>query len=166
MILDRLIHQHQNRGERLLDREIEVEFANNFILDSKVQGFIKKSKGHRRRGYLNTVLPHCLLFKNECLMEFENVVKDSDEVYEKLRKKTSSNFCYVLSCNSLIDGLKLPLKSALEKVVGKFNGGTVLIIDPNRLAYFEGEEIGDRFILCSEKETPLNREKGIDLTQK
>ncbi len=58
---------------------------------------------------------------------------------EKLREKGAPLTCYVLSKNSKIDGLRLPLCEALIETVG-YGFGTFLSCIPGRLAYYEGQE--------------------------
>jgi len=53
--------------------------------------------------------------------------------------------CYVLSSNSAFDGREMQLGDALEAIVGQGSGSFVCCV-PGRLAYFEGESPGERYI--------------------
>lgn len=53
--------------------------------------------------------------------------------------------CYVLSSNSSLDGCEMEVGDALEAIVGRGNGSFVCCI-PGRLAYFEGESQGERYL--------------------
>lgn len=55
--------------------------------------------------------------------------------------------CIAISADRELDGREPSLADALPEVVGS-NGGTVLSCLPGVLAYYEGEEPGDRRILC------------------
>jgi hypothetical protein len=63
-----------------------------------------------------------------------------------LTAKGAPGTCYVLSESAALDGRELPLPQALEQVIGR-GIGTLLSCVPGRLAYFEGEDPGRRFIL-------------------
>jgi hypothetical protein len=68
------------------------------------------------------------------------------EIASLLRSHGAPPTCYVLSEESGIDGRELPLEEALDRVVG-LGMGTFLSCVPGRLAYFEGEEARERYIL-------------------
>jgi hypothetical protein len=63
-----------------------------------------------------------------------------------LRAKGAPASCYCLSESAELDGQELSLAVALEQVVGQ-GIGTLLSCIPGRLAYYEGEDRGRRFIL-------------------
>ena len=60
--------------------------------------------------------------------------------------------CYVLSEDADLDGREMPLAEGLAAVVGR-GMGTFLSCVPGRLAYFEGEDAGERFVL--ERRAPV-----------
>lgn len=62
-----------------------------------------------------------------------------------LRERGAPAVCHVISEGDL-DGQDLALSDALDRVVGA-GTGTLLICVPGELAYYEGEEQGDRYIL-------------------
>jgi hypothetical protein len=72
-----------------------------------------------------------------------------DDVYMYLKEKGAPDICYILSENIQIDKLELPLKKALEETIG-MGMGTFLSCIPGKLAYYEGEEPGERYI-CERK---------------
>ncbi len=67
-------------------------------------------------------------------------------IAEMLRAKGAAQSCYSLSESSQLDNRELPIADALEAIVGR-GMGTFLSCIPGRLAYFEGEERGERYIL-------------------
>ena len=69
-----------------------------------------------------------------------------DQIAEILSQKGAPRSCWITSENSALDGREMPLLEALKEVVGR-QMGTFLTCIPGRLAYFEGEEMGDRWIL-------------------
>jgi hypothetical protein len=54
--------------------------------------------------------------------------------------------CFIVSESTDLDGRDLPLKEALEAVIGR-GMGSLLSCVPGRLGYYEGEEAGNRCIL-------------------
>jgi hypothetical protein len=69
-----------------------------------------------------------------------------DEIEKVLKAKGAGDNCYAFSENSRIDGKELKLRDALQETIG-YGMGTFLSIIPGRLAYFEGEDTGERYIL-------------------
>ncbi len=67
-----------------------------------------------------------------------------------LRKLGAPGSCYAISEWSEIDQSEMQLGDALRKIVG-YQMGTILSCVPGRLAYYEGEGKGNRFILHREK---------------
>jgi len=67
-------------------------------------------------------------------------------VQSELMERGAPDFCWVISENLSIDGRKMGLLEALAAVIGQ-GAGTLLACVPGRLAYYEGEEPGERYIL-------------------
>lgn len=67
-------------------------------------------------------------------------------IAQLLAGKGAPAVCYVLSEDADLDGREMPLADALAAVVGR-GMGTFLSCVPGWLAYFEGEEPGERFVL-------------------
>ena len=73
--------------------------------------------------------------------------QQSAEGIEKLLKANgASPTCYLFSEDSNLDQREMQLTEALREVVGRGMGTFVSCI-PGRLAYFESEDIGERYIL-------------------
>lgn len=62
-----------------------------------------------------------------------------------LRRLGAPDSCYVLSSNEEIDGHELKLEDALGRVMGR-GCGTFICCVSGRLAYFEGETPGERYV--------------------
>ena len=69
-----------------------------------------------------------------------------DQIAEILIRKGAPHSVWISSENSDLDGREMPILDALKEVVGS-QMGTILTCIPGKLAYFEGEEMGDRWIL-------------------
>jgi hypothetical protein len=63
-----------------------------------------------------------------------------------LRSRGAPADCYLLAEDAALDGLVLPLEEALAAVVGRGMGAFVSCV-PGRLAYYEGEDAGERYLL-------------------
>ncbi|MCZ6573439.1 MAG: hypothetical protein O7C98_09780 [Planctomycetota bacterium] len=63
-----------------------------------------------------------------------------------LREKGAPDTCYVLSEDAEFDGREMPLGEALSGTHG-FGMGTFISCIPGRLAFFEGEDPGGRYVL-------------------
>jgi hypothetical protein len=63
-----------------------------------------------------------------------------------LRLKGAPEQCYLLTENAKLDGRHMRLDEALPLIVGSGFGALISCI-PAQLAYFEGEEAMDRYIL-------------------
>jgi hypothetical protein len=66
-------------------------------------------------------------------------------IYDALRSKGAPDDCYVFGGSDL-DQSVVPLADALEAVVG-WCDGTFISCVPGKLAYFEGEDPGERYLL-------------------
>jgi hypothetical protein len=70
----------------------------------------------------------------------------AEKIYAVLRSKGAPASCYVMSDDADLDGRDMDLREALERTVGQ-GGGTFLSCLPGQLAYYEGEEPNERYIL-------------------
>ena len=66
-------------------------------------------------------------------------------ILEDLRSRGAPETCYVFGGDEL-DQRVVPLEEALSRVVGS-NSGTFISCIPGKLAYFEGEEQSERYVL-------------------
>jgi hypothetical protein len=69
-----------------------------------------------------------------------------EQIAEILTQKGAPQTCWLTSENPDLDGREMPLLEALKEVVG-LQMGTFLSCVPGKLAYYEGEAMGDRWIL-------------------
>jgi hypothetical protein len=68
------------------------------------------------------------------------------DIEDLLRKRGAPDKAYILSSHPKLDAQQLPLREALASVVG-FGFGSVISCVPGRLAYYEGESAGERYVL-------------------
>ncbi|MGB2718034.1 MAG: hypothetical protein WBC51_27855 [Vicinamibacterales bacterium] len=73
-------------------------------------------------------------------------LQSASMILEMLQQRGAPAQCYVVSESDRLDGRTLPLKEALGLIIG-VSPGTLVSCIRGRLAYFEGEDSGARFIL-------------------
>jgi hypothetical protein len=72
--------------------------------------------------------------------------QSSSRISELLTARKAPATCHAISTDRTLDGRDLPLREALDAIVGS-GMGTVLLCIPGRLAYYEAEDAGERYIL-------------------
>lgn len=100
----------------------------------------------KRRDTLRSQLPHVTHLDSR----FATPVPEqrAGELGMQLREKGAGEHCYLLSEDPDLDGRELPLDEALAAIVdGGSRHATFVSCLPGRLAYFQGAEPGERFVL-------------------
>jgi len=72
--------------------------------------------------------------------------QSAQSTFRMLKQKGAPDMCYIMSDDSDIDQKEMPLREAIYKVEGS-NFGTLVSCIPGKLAYFETEDMGGRYIL-------------------
>ncbi len=119
-------------------------FALSLYLQSvRYLSLLESAKGRKK---IIDGLDHC----HDLDIRYANLIPASQhyvEVIEKiLKRKGAPNECHVMSSNSDIDNQNIPLHIALSETVGQ-GAGTLISCIPGKLAYFEFEDVGERYIL-------------------
>jgi hypothetical protein len=91
-------------------------------------------------------LPHFRHFDNRFIQRIPPADQTVAGVLRIMEELGAGELCVVISETAMLHGRELPLRSALLQTLGH-SQGTVLWCRPRSLAYYEGEEPGDRFIL-------------------
>lgn len=124
----------------------EEMFARNFISPKKRDRYLSLLDTSKGRSKIARGLDHC----EDIDRRYANQVPiDQQTPYaiEKiLRQKGAPEVCHVMSSNPEIDEKEMRLQEALTKTIG-MGMGTLISCVPGRLAYFEYEDIGERYIL-------------------
>ena len=124
----------------------EELFVKNFIVLRKRERYLELlGKQKSRNKILNEFRIHWDLVE-ECMTLVPPNQQFSGDTYKILKSKGAPETCYIISNNWDIDEKELPLKAALEAVVGH-GGGTFVSCIAGRLGYFESDEATERFIL-------------------
>lgn len=128
------------------DLEQEAAFIRAFIVPAKRQRLVELlGRPKRRRDVLRTL--HHFADLDPRFINRITPAEDSAEGIEALlRSKGAPDRCYAISTDSDLDGRTVALREALTRICG-LGHGTLLSCVPGSLGYFEGEEIGERYVL-------------------
>ncbi len=102
--------------------------------------------GDKRRADVRELLHHAVRLDPR----FAQHLKGSDAfpgpAEAMLRKRGAPSTCYVLAADSDLDGRELPVRDALEAIMGMSNGAFVSCI-PGRLGIYEYESMKSSYLL-------------------
>ena len=126
----------------------EEALVRAFIVKTKRDRFVELLASAKRRRDVTTTLAHSCDLDSRYVVRLDASHQDSQSVARVLRQRGAGQTCHVISENGEIDGQRLPLEEALNRVIGH-GSGTLLSCIPGVLAYFEGEDPGRRCILST-----------------
>ncbi len=128
------------------EREITDAFVANFVMPSRRSRWRQLLGSKNGRERLRATLDHNVDFDPKYLQPLEEG-STADDAYYALSSKGAQDIVYAISSDPELDGTRPALAEIIESVV---NGdtGTILISDPTKLAFFESEERGLRFLLA------------------
>ncbi|WP_066020162.1 MULTISPECIES: hypothetical protein [Clostridium] len=123
-----------------MDKEYEIDivraFFNKHCQERISYELASKNKRYNAIGRLchdfQEVLKLNYMIKIECL-DYKDVLKEM-KYYGALKT------CYVISYNKIVDGMCVKLDEALKNVVG-YGMPSLVVCVPNKLAYFESEQL-------------------------
>ena len=125
------------------------------LVEASLSAFLRPERRARVRQLLASAsgrtkfrrtLAHFRDWEPACITAVEPRNQTPSEIEALLASLDAPDVCYLLSECDTLDGPELALHGALEAVVGS-GCGTVIICTPGRLAFYEGEDPGCRFIL-------------------
>lgn len=130
--------------------EDETALVNAFVVAHKRERLLAKLSGPReqRDEELREHLPHESRWDPRYVVPIAAAHQTARRIGEELERRGAGPDLpvYVLSASPRLDARRCTLEEALRDVVGS-SSGTVICCIPGRLAYYEGEEAGRRFIL-------------------
>jgi hypothetical protein len=125
----------------------EATLISAFVNPIKRKHLIEILANPKRRHRATATLAHFNDLDPGAIVRLESAAQTPAAIELALRSRGAGETCHVISENRAIDGKTLPLKLALEKVVGQ-GMGTLLSCVPGELGYYEGESPSDRCILA------------------
>lgn len=125
----------------------EVAAITAFIAKDKRDRYLGFLGNPKRRDKLRGLLAHGTEGHLDAACKKNILPKDQnvEGILSILTARGAPESCRVISQYSRIDGRDMPLREALEEVVGY--GGALISCVPGRLGYFEGEGKNVRFLL-------------------
>jgi hypothetical protein len=132
-----------------MDTEVEEMVIRAFVVPEKRAQYVSRlGLPKARQKFMNSHFFHM----RDLDPRFAERIAPSDQnaaaIYAMLRRQGAPETCYVMSGSSDFDGEVSDLRDVLVRVVDEGHDGTFVSCIPGRLAYFDGEEPGERYILA------------------
>ena len=124
----------------------ELSFINTFIKKRLKNRYLDLLQNDTRRKKIIKRFYHSDDIDERFKIRIEPNKQNVNDIFKLLTVKRQIRYCYIISTSSEIDQEQLLLYKALEKIVGFFPG-TIISCIPGLLAYYEGEEPNERFII-------------------
>jgi len=123
--------------------------------DSLIKAFADPARAGRYLGLLGSprgrakliaTLAHDFRLDSRYATRVASTESNARSIERLLRKLGAPEVCYCLSENPELDTREMPLGEALAATVG-YGMGTLISCVPGKLAYYESEERGERYVL-------------------
>jgi hypothetical protein len=120
----------------------EEAFVNAFIWKNRRDRALFELASESKRWKFLDRLCHDYagVFDARYLRPFPELGHDPAGLLKRLRGHGAGSTCHVISSNGDVDGKQLTLEDAIRATLG-FGFPSVLICDPDSLAYFEAEQV-------------------------
>jgi len=128
------------------ETEHESALIRAFIEPKRRERYLGLLASPRGREKLRRGLAHCRDIDPRFAHELPADVHTPAEIATLLRAKGAPAECTLLAEDAALDGRRLPLEDALAAIVGR-GMGTLVSCVPGRLAFYEGEDPGVRYLL-------------------
>jgi hypothetical protein len=128
------------------DLEHEAAFIRAFISPSKRERLVELLGKPKRRPDVLRTLYHFADLDPRFISRVSARDDTAEGIEALLRSKGAPDLCYVISTDSALDGKTVTLRAALTQIHG-VGHGTLLSCVAGALGYFEGEDIGARYVL-------------------
>ena len=123
-------------------QELEILTIKKYFQKDKAIRYADFVSKDKTRMKFISVLAH-LKGLNYCMFKtFKQ--KEKDHLLRRAYQQKLDT-CYVISENTRIDRQFMAIEQALDETIGR-GMGTLLILGPAQIVYYEGEEMGDRWI--------------------
>jgi hypothetical protein len=132
----------------MMDSGIEEAVVRAFIVPAKRKQYVSRlGLPKARQSFMNGHLFHMRDLDPRYATRIDPVDQHSAKIFEMLTARGAPHCCYVISASSDLDGTGVELKEALDAMVGTYDGSFLSCVH-GKLAYFEGEEANERYILA------------------
>jgi len=124
----------------------EEALIRTFFVRNRRERLLSLLSSQKRRKEALALLSHLRDLDPRFARRLESAQQSPEIIAQVLRKKGAPSVCHVISEHHSLDGRIMLLTQALESIVGS-GIGTLLSCIPGQLAYYEGEEPSERYIL-------------------
>jgi hypothetical protein len=124
----------------------EEQFARAFIVPEKRERYLSLLQSKRGRRKLVAGFHHCHDLDDRFARLIPSDQQSAGSIEQILKKHGAPEVCYVMADDENIDGTEMNLTDALSQVVG-MDAGALISCIPGKLAYFEMEGLGKRYLL-------------------
>lgn len=124
----------------------EEAFVGAFIARDSRDRWISLLGSRKRRRKILERLAQCPDFDERLATLVPPAEQTPERISALLRQRGAPDSCHVISEWSELDGKEMLLSEVLSRIVG-YGMGTIVSCVPARLAYYEGEDAGERYIL-------------------
>jgi hypothetical protein len=126
----------------------EAAFVRAFILPERQDRWLSGLASEKRRWKMLHRLADERDLRADRMTPIERTLASAEAIWTHLARLGAKGPCHVISELEELDARDMPAPQALEECVG-LGLGTVLLLIPARLAYYEAESPGKRWILHS-----------------
>ena len=130
-----------------MNPDLEAAIVGAFIAKQKRERLLLILRSPQRTRKLQEQFPHESRWDPRVVVPIPVAQQTAERLHAELLRRGAKNEVYLISANPKLDARSWNLVDALQEVVGS-SSGTLVSCIPDRLAYFEGEAPGDRFILA------------------
>lgn len=124
----------------------ETALIRAFVVPQRRDRLLSFLQSPKTRDKLRRALPHFRALDLRYSYLVPRAEQNPPSIEALLRKKGAPDMCHLVSESPDLDGRDMPLAEALNAVIGSSMGTFVSCI-PGRLAYFEFEDVGERYLL-------------------
>ena len=119
-----------------------------FIHPDRQERFLALLTNPKGRKKLLSMLAHGVKLNSQYAKKIQADQQSISEIEKVLKSNGAPSNCFLISEDSNLDQKEMQLREALNKVVG-CGMGTFISCIPGKLAYYESEDIGERYILSA-----------------
>jgi hypothetical protein len=126
--------------------EHERALVRAFIIPNRRERYLRLLATARGRAKLRRSLAHCRDLDPRFARELSADMQTPAQIAALLQERGAPDECVILAEDSALDGRRMRLMETLEAIVGRGMGAFASCV-PGRLAFYEGEDLGERYIL-------------------
>lgn len=127
---------------RSTEQELEILTIRKFLQEDKSDRYAEFVSKPRSRPKFIANLAH---LKDLDFGKFRKLGGNEADHIREIARRSKFNICYVISENRQIDARFLDVEDAINDTIG-CGMGTLLVFGSAEVVYYEGEEMGDRWI--------------------